>query len=119
MKWGRSPSILAEVYKDGNLSNGVGLEMSYFEPVEMKKPTEKGPHGQCEALLIEGIEHDHLVRVLRREFLPVAAPPPGDLLLREEAALDEVLDVALLELVLVSLMLNLNRYSVRTQNSPV
>ena len=81
LKWGRSPSILAEVYKDGNLSNGVGLEMSYFEPVEMKKPTEKGPRGQCEALLIEGIEHDHLVRVLRREFFPIAAPPPGDLLL--------------------------------------
>ena len=74
---------------------------------------------QRKALLIEGLEHDRLVHVLRREFLPVAAPPPGDLLLREEAALDDVLDVALLERVLVSLMLNLNRYSVRTQNSPV
>ena len=85
--------------------------MSYLEPVEIEKLAEKCPRGQCEALPIEGFEHDRLVRVLRREFLPVAAPPPGDLLLREEAALDEVLDVALLELVLVSLMLNLNRYS--------
>ena len=58
---------------------------------------EEGPRGQREALLIEGLEHDRLVRVLRWEFLPVAAPPHGDLLLREEAALDEVLDVALLE----------------------
>ena len=55
------------------------------------------PRGQCKALLVEGLEHGRLVRVLRREFLPVAAPPPGDLLLQEEAALDEVLDVALLE----------------------
>ena len=63
----------------------------------MKKPTEEGPRGQCKALLIEGLEHDCLVRVLRREFLPVAALPPGDLLLREDAALYHVLDVALLE----------------------
>ena len=71
--------------------------MSYLELVEMEKPVEKHPRGQREALLIEGLEHDCLVCVLRRELLPVAAPPPGDLLLREEAALDEVLDVALLE----------------------
>src|SRR6185437_2291929 len=71
--------------------------MSYLEPVEMKKPAEKGPRGQREALLVEGLEHDRLVCVLRREFLPVGAPPPGDLLLREDAALHHVLDVALLE----------------------
>ena len=71
--------------------------MSYLEPVEMEKPAEKHPHGQREALLVEGLEHDRLVRVLRRELLPVAAPPPRDLLLREEAALHHVLDVALLE----------------------
>ena len=71
--------------------------MSYLEPIEMQKPAEEGPRGQHEALLIEGLEHDHLVRVLRREFLSVAAPPPGDLLLREDAALHQVLDVALLE----------------------
>ena len=71
--------------------------MSYLEPVEVKKPAEEGPRGQREALLIEGLEHDRLVRVFRREFLPVAAPPPGDLLLQVEAVLDEVLDVALLE----------------------
>ena len=71
--------------------------MSYLEPVEMEKPTEKHPCGQGKALLVEGLEHDRLVRVLRWEFLPIAAPPPRDLLLREEAALDEVLDVALLE----------------------
>jgi hypothetical protein len=71
--------------------------MSYPEPVEMEKPAEKRPCGQCEALLVEGLEHDHLVRVLRWEFLPVAAPPPGDLLLQEEVTLHEVLDIALLE----------------------
>ena len=71
--------------------------MSYLEPVEMEKPVEKCPRRQCEALLIEGLEHDRLVHVLRREFLPIAAPPPGDLLLRKDAVLDEVLDIALLE----------------------
>jgi hypothetical protein len=71
--------------------------MSYLKPIEMKKPVEGGPHGQREALLIEGLEHDRLVRVLRREFLPVAAPPPGDLLLWEDATLHHVLNVALLE----------------------
>ena len=71
--------------------------MSYLEPVEVKKPAEEGPRGQREALLIEGLQHDRLIRVLRWEVLPVAAPPPRDLLLREEATLDEVLDVALLE----------------------
>ena len=63
----------------------------------MEKPAEKRPRRQREAFLVAGLEHDRLVRVLRRELLPVAAPPPGDLLLWEEAALDEVLDVALLE----------------------
>ena len=63
----------------------------------MKKHAEEGPRGQRKALLIEGLEHDRLVRVLRREFLPVAAPPPGDLILWEDAALNHVLDVALLE----------------------
>ena len=88
---------LAEVYEDGDISNGVGLEMSYLEPIEMKKLVEEGRRGQREALLIEGLEHDRLVLVLRREFLPIATPPPGDLLLLEEAALHKVLDVALLE----------------------
>ena len=99
MEWGGGdPQVpLAEVYEDGDLSNGVGLEISYLEPIEMKKPAEKGSRGQHEALLIKGLEHDRLVRVLRREFLPVAALPPGDLLLREDAALYHVLDVALLE----------------------
>ena len=85
------------MYEDGDLSNRVGLEMSYLEPVEVKKPTEEGPHGQREALIVEGLEHDRLVRVLRREFFPVAASPFGDLLLREDAALHHVFDVALLE----------------------
>ena len=67
----------------------------------MKKHAEEGPRGQREALLIEGLEHDRLVRVFRREFLPVAAPPPGDLLLQEDASLQHVLDVALLESVLL------------------
>ena len=71
--------------------------MSYLEPVEMEKPAEKRPRGQREALLVEGLEHDCLVRVLRWEFLPVVASPPGDLFLRVDAALHHVLDVALLE----------------------
>ena len=75
--------------------------MSYLEPIEMQKLAEEGPRGQHEALLIEGLEHDRLVRVLGREFLPVAAPPPGDLLLQEDAPLQHVLDVALLESVLL------------------
>ena len=95
---GSDPQVpLAEVDEDRNLSNRIGLEMTYLELVEMEKPTEKCPHGQREALLVERLKHDRLVRVLRRELLPVAAPPPGDLLLREEAALNEVLDVTLLE----------------------
>ena len=73
------------------------LEMCYLEPVEMEKPAKKCPRGQREALLVEGLEHDRLVPVLRRKFLPIAAPPLGDLLLREDAALHYVLDVALLE----------------------
>ena len=71
--------------------------MSYLEPVEVKKPAKKGACGQREALLIEGLEHDRLVHVLRWKFLPVTAPPPGDLFLWEDAALHHVLDVALLE----------------------
>ena len=63
----------------------------------MEKPVEKCPREQREALLVEGLEHDRLVRVLRWELFPVAAPPPGDLLLWEQAALHKVLDVALLE----------------------
>ena len=70
--------------------------MCYFQPVEVKEPAEEGPRGQREALLVEGLEHDRLVCALRREFLPVTARPPGDLLLREDAALHHVLDVALL-----------------------
>ena len=71
--------------------------MSYLEPIEMKKTAEKGPRGQREALLVEGLEQDHLVRVLRSKFLPIAALPPGDLLLQEDATLHHVLEVALLE----------------------
>ena len=71
--------------------------MCYLEPVEVKKPAEEDPCGQHEALLVEGLEHDRLVRVLRRELLPIAAPSPGDLLLWKDATLHHVLDVALLE----------------------
>ena len=41
-------------------------------------------------------KHDRLVRVLRWELLPEAAPPLGDLLLWEDAVL-HVLGVTLLE----------------------
>ena len=71
--------------------------MCYFQPVEVKEPAEEGPRGQRKALLIEGHEHDRLSRVLRWEILPEAAPPPGDLLLWEDATLHHVLDVAVLE----------------------
>jgi hypothetical protein len=98
IEMGSDPKIpLTEVDEDGDLSNGVRLEMSYLEPVDVKEPTEKDTCGQREALLIEGLEHDRLVCVLRREFLSVAAPPPRDLLLQEDAALHHVLDVALLK----------------------
>ena len=70
--------------------------MSYLEPVEVKKPTEEGPHGQREALVIEGPEHYCFGRVLRRELLPEAVLPPGDLLLWEDASLHHILDVRLL-----------------------
>ena len=83
------------------MGDRVGLEMHYLEPVEVKKPAEEGPRGQHEALLVEGLEHDRLVHVLRREFFPVAASPLGDLHLREDATLHHVLDVALLELALL------------------
>jgi hypothetical protein len=63
----------------------------------VKKPAEEGPHGQREALLVEGLEHDRLVHIPRWEFLPVAVSPPGDLLLREDAVLHNVLDIAVLE----------------------
>jgi hypothetical protein len=46
IEMGGDPQIpLAEVDEDGDLSNRVGLEMSYLEPVEVKKPTEEGPRG--------------------------------------------------------------------------
>jgi hypothetical protein len=41
---GGDPQIpLAEVDEDDDLSNRVGLEMSYLKPVEVKKPAEEGP----------------------------------------------------------------------------
>jgi len=98
LKWGAIPKIpLAEVDEDRELSNGVGLMMCYFQPVEVKEPAEEGPRGQREALLVEGPKHDCLGRVLHRELLPEAALPPGDLLLREDIALHHVLDVGLLQ----------------------
>ena len=97
IEMGCDPQIpLAEVNEDRNLGSGVGIEMSDLQPVEVKEPTEEGPHGQCEALLVKGPEHDGLGLVLRRELLAVAASPPGDLLLWEDIALHHVLDVRLL-----------------------
>jgi hypothetical protein len=60
----------------------------------VKEHAEEGPRGQRKALLVEGPEHDRLGRVLRRELLPEAALPPGDLLLQEDATLHHILDVA-------------------------
>ena len=70
--------------------------MCYLQPVEVKEPTEEGPHGQREAFLLEGPEYDRLGRVLCRELLPEAVLPPGDLLLWEDASLHHILDVRLL-----------------------
>ena len=65
VEMGGDPQVpLAEVDEDHNLINQTGLEMSYLEPVEVEKPMKKRPRRQCEALLIEGLEHDRLVRVL-------------------------------------------------------
>ena len=44
--------------------------MRYLEPVEVKEPAEEGPREQREAVLIEGLENDRLVCVVRRKLLP-------------------------------------------------
>ena len=79
--------------EDRDLRDGVRLEMCYLKAVEEKEPTEEGPHGQREAFLIEGLEDDRLRPVLHWELLPEAAFPPQDLLLGEEPALHQILDV--------------------------
>ena len=71
--------------------------MCYLKPVEEKEPAEEGPCGQGEALLVEGPEDHYLHPVFRREVLPEAALPPQDLLLGEEPALHQLLDVLLPE----------------------
>jgi hypothetical protein len=59
----------------------------------MKEPTEECPRGQAEPLIVEGPEDHRLDLVLQGEILAVAALPPRDRLLRDEAACLHVLEV--------------------------
>jgi hypothetical protein len=63
----------------------MGFEMDRLQPVLVDKSAEECPHGKAKSLLVEGPEDDSIGPILRGELRAVAALPPGDRLLWEEA----------------------------------
>jgi hypothetical protein len=63
------------VNENGDLQNGIRVQMGQVNVVEIKEPTEKGRDGKAEAAEKKRSVNYRLVGILCRDSSPVANPP--------------------------------------------
>lgn len=91
--WVNPEKCFAEVHEDGNLKDGVGIQMGQIERVIVKEATEKGGNGQTQAPDQERNKYHGLVYILCRHNNPLPNPPRTQLLWSENTNFNQMKQV--------------------------
>jgi hypothetical protein len=77
---GENPEIgLTHMYKNGNLQDGIRVQMGQVQFVEIKEAAEKGRNGKSKAANKKGNINDRFVGILCRNSDPAANSPRAEL----------------------------------------
>jgi hypothetical protein len=77
---GENPKIgLTHMYKNGNLQDGIRVQMGQVQFVEIKEATKKGRNGKSKATNKKGNVNDRFMGILCRNSDPAANSPRAEL----------------------------------------
>jgi hypothetical protein len=85
------------VDKNGNLKNGVGIDVDQFDLVVMKKATEKFTGGKTDPPLEEGHQHYNIVGMRGGNFFILHRSPLGHDVVREKVFFHELEKLLLID----------------------
>jgi hypothetical protein len=79
-KMGENPKIgLTQMYKNGNLQDGIRVQLGQVQFIEIKEAAEKGRNGKSKAANKKGNVNDRFVGILCRNSDPTANSPRAEL----------------------------------------
>jgi hypothetical protein len=80
----------AQMNKDINLQNRVGIQVSKIQIVKVKETAKEGRNGKCKAADKKRDVNNGLVSILHRDSNPTANPPRAKLLRRKNPDINKV-----------------------------
>lgn len=89
--WLDIEKCFTKMNENGDLVDGVGIEMTELNPIEVEKTTEERLRGETKSSQEERLEHDGLVGLVGREILTYGRPPSCGHLVWQHAVPYEVL----------------------------
>jgi hypothetical protein len=83
--WQNTKESFAQVNKNGNLQNGIRIQMGQIQVIEIKETAEKRTNGKSKAADKKRHVNDGFVGVFCRNSDPTADPPRTELLRRKNS----------------------------------
>jgi hypothetical protein len=83
--WQNTKESFAQVNKNGNLHNGIGIQMGQIQVIEIKETAEERRNGKSKAADEKRNVNDGFVGVFCRNSDPTADPPRTELLRRKNS----------------------------------
>ena len=84
---------LTRMYKDGNLQDGIRVQMSQVQFVEIKEAVEKGRNGKSKTTNKERNINDRFMVILCRNGDPAANSPRAELFRKQNPNVDNMKEV--------------------------
>jgi hypothetical protein len=81
---------LAQMHKDRNLQDGIGIQMGQIHIVKIKETAEEASNGKSMAAEEEGDIDNRFMGILCRNSNPTTNPPRTKLLRRKNSNIDKV-----------------------------
>jgi hypothetical protein len=81
---------LTQMYKNGNLQDGIRVQMSQVQFVEIKEATEKGRNGKSKTTNKERNVNDRFMVILCRNGDPTANSPRAELFRKQNPNVDKM-----------------------------
>jgi hypothetical protein len=84
---------LAQMNKDRDLQNGIGIQMSQVQIIKVKETAEEGRNGKSKAVDKKRNKNNRLVGILCRDINPTTNPPRTKLFRRKNSNIDKVEEI--------------------------
>jgi hypothetical protein len=84
---------LAQMNKDRDLQNGIGIQMSQVQIIKVKETAEEGRNGKSKAADKKRNINNRLVGILCRDSNPMTNPPRTKLFRRKNSNIDKVEEI--------------------------